>query len=81
MPRNDRVKAFSLKARLAELRIKNLEVKKLIADELKRPLPCSLSLQQLKRRKLELKEQMLRYDGLLRTLGALSPSQTPQPQR
>ncbi len=28
MPRNNRVKAFSLKARLAELRIKNMEVKK-----------------------------------------------------
>ncbi|WP_170336788.1 YdcH family protein [Ruegeria arenilitoris] len=81
MPRNNRVKVFSLKARLAELRIKNMEVKRLIADELKRPLPCSLSLQQLKRRKLELKDQMLRYDGLLRTLSALSPSQSPHPQR
>ncbi|NOC83036.1 YdcH family protein [Ruegeria sp. HKCCD6428] len=81
MPRNNRVKAFSLKARLAELRIKNMEVKKLIADELKRPLPCSLSLQRLKRRKLELKDQMSRYDGLLHTLAAFSPSQSLHPQR
>ena len=81
MPPTARVKTFSLKTRLAELSVKNREVKKLIADELKRPLPCNLSLQRLKRRRLKLKDQMSHYDGLLRTLSAMNPNQPPHPQR
>lgn len=70
-----RVKAFSLQARVAKLRIKHMEVRALISQELKRPVPCSLSLQRLKRRRLRLKDQMSRYDGLLRTLRAMPTAQ------
>ncbi|MFC3614946.1 DUF465 domain-containing protein [Lutimaribacter marinistellae] len=70
-----RVRRFSLDVKLAALKARHLELKKKIGDELKRPAPCMESLQRLKRRRLRIKDEMARYEGLLRTLTALSPGQ------
>lgn len=40
-----------------------------IEDEMQRPMPNTAVLRNLKRRKLELKDEMARIDGLWRTLG------------
>lgn len=70
-----RVRVFSIKARVANLRHRHHEVKTKIAEELKRPAPCSMALQSLKRRRLQIKDEITRYDGVLRTLGASAPDQ------
>lgn len=64
-----RVRVFSIKARMANLRHRHTDVKARIAEELKRPAPCSMALQRLKRRRLKIKDEIARYEGLLRTLG------------
>ncbi|SFQ73762.1 YdcH family protein [Donghicola eburneus] len=59
--KNDvRLKVFSLEARLAKLRSKHGTLKALIARELKRPVPCSVTLQTLKRQRLRIKDEMVR---------------------
>ncbi|MEQ9258557.1 MAG: YdcH family protein [Roseovarius sp.] len=68
-----RVRVFSIKARMANLRHRHSDLKARIAEELKRPAPCSTSLQQLKRKRLKIKDEIASYEGLLRTIGA-SPS-------
>jgi hypothetical protein len=39
-----------------------------LASEMRRPLPCDISVRDLKRRKLKLKDEMARIDGVFRTL-------------
>ncbi|TMV06416.1 DUF465 domain-containing protein [Ruegeria sediminis] len=73
MKYSPRVKKFSLKVRMAKLRQRQSELKARIVEELKRPAPCSTTLQQLKRRKLRIKDDLARHEGILRTLDALAP--------
>jgi len=75
MKNNPRIRLFSIKARMANLRDRHQTVKARIAEELKRPAPCSMMLQQLKRRRLHIKDEIARYDGLLRTIGTVSSNQ------
>jgi len=70
MKPSSRIKLFSTEVRIKHLRDRHQDVKAKIVDELKRPAPCSIALQQLKRRRLIIKDQIARYDGLLRTLRA-----------
>ncbi len=67
-----RVSRFSLGVKIAALKTRHHELKQKIAEELKRPVPCAMSLQKLKRRRLRIKDEMARYEGLLRTLTSLS---------
>lgn len=67
-----RVREFSLRARLAALRGRHQELKERIVQELKRPAPCSIQLQRLKRRKVRVKDELARHEGLLRTLNAMA---------
>ncbi|NDW47579.1 YdcH family protein [Ruegeria sp. PrR005] len=57
---------------MAVLRERRAELKQRILQELKRPAPCAQTLRMLKRRKLTLKDELARHEGLLRTLDALS---------
>ncbi len=68
-----RVRAFSLKLRMAVLKERRAELKQRILTELKRPAPCAQTLRMLKRRKLTLKDELARHEGLLRTLEAMRP--------
>jgi hypothetical protein len=68
MPKSTGTKLFSIDARLANLRDRHRQAKSKIAEELKRPAPCSFTLQKLKRKRLKIKDEVARYDGLLRTL-------------
>lgn len=68
MQKNPRTKAFSLRLRMAELQSRHHDLKARIAKELKRPLPCSVQLQTLKRRRLQIKDELTRHEGLLRML-------------
>ncbi|MFA3917655.1 DUF465 domain-containing protein [Ruegeria hyattellae] len=71
MNKSPRVKALSLRIRMAELKNRHHELKARIAKELKRPLPCSLQLRKLKRRRLLIKDELARHEGLLRMLDAM----------
>ncbi|SDD77030.1 Protein of unknown function [Ruegeria marina] len=71
MTAKDRVRAFSLKLRMAVLKDRREELKQRILQELKRPAPCAQTLRMLKRRKLSLKDELARHEGLLRTLDAM----------
>jgi len=70
MTRVSRLEPLSIRARIYNLRQRHRNVKAKIAEELKRPAPCSMALQRLKRKRLVIKDEIARYDGLLRTLGA-----------
>ncbi|SEN89897.1 YdcH family protein [Palleronia pelagia] len=61
----------SIKARIDTLRQRHQHLAQRITDELKRPAPSSILLQRLKRQKLGVKDQIARYDGLLRSLDRL----------
>ncbi|MDW4497151.1 YdcH family protein [Sulfitobacter sp. D35] len=65
-----RIKPFSVETRLAKLRARHQELKARINQERQRPAPCSISLQTLKRKRLIIKDEIARFDGLLRTIGA-----------
>lgn len=56
----------SIKAKVAFLRRRQNDLALRIDDEMRRPVPCSVALQQLKRRRLLLKDQIARCDALLR---------------
>ncbi|MCZ0962752.1 YdcH family protein [Paracoccus benzoatiresistens] len=75
MKSSARIRLFSASARLAALRRRHQVIKALIAEELRRPMPCSMMLQRLKRQRLAVKDQITRFDGLLRSIGS------PDPQR
>lgn len=53
-------KVFSLEGRLTQLRTKHEALKARIARELKRPAPCTSTLQTLKRQRLRIKDDMVR---------------------
>lgn len=70
-------KSFAVSVRIVSLRRRHQVIKTLIAEELRRPAPCSLMLQRLKRRRLAVKDQIARLDEFLRILGpAGRPRQT-----
>ncbi|MEX0347914.1 MAG: DUF465 domain-containing protein [Paracoccaceae bacterium] len=56
---------------MAELKNRHHELKARIANELKRPAPCSVQLGRLKRRRLLIKDELARHEGLLRMLDAM----------
>ena len=62
------VRSFSIGVRLVALRRRHQVIKAKIAEELRRPMPCSMMLQRLKRQRLAIKDQITRFDGLLRSL-------------
>lgn len=59
----------SLSARITALRQRHSELDSRIGRELSRPAPDSATLGRLKRHKLMIKDEMARYEGLLRALG------------
>ena len=77
MPESPRIKLFSLKVRTATLRQRQIELKARIMEELKRPAPCSTTLQVLKRRKLRIKDDLARHEGILRTLESMGGRRQP----
>lgn len=46
-------------SRLQNLQLKHLRLESLIDEEMSRPLPCSSTLQQLKKQKLLIREQLM----------------------
>ena len=73
MKNSPRIRSFSIGVRLVALRRRHQVVKAKIAEELRRPMPCSFMLQRLKRQRLAIKDQIARFDGLLRALRAPGP--------
>ncbi|WP_416368816.1 YdcH family protein [Tritonibacter mobilis] len=69
MKDSPKVKAFSLEVRLTKLRLKHQTLKARIAREMKRPSPCSATLQMLKRQRLRLKDEIVSCANRLRALG------------
>ena len=63
------IRAFAISVRLVALRRRHQVIKAKIADELRRPMPCSMILQRLKRQSLAVKDQITRFDRLLRSHG------------
>ncbi len=65
MTQTPKTTVASLEVRAAELRRKHLAVKAEISRERKRVAPCSLTLQNLKRHRLRLKDEMMQcFDRL-----------------
>ncbi|MBJ3764589.1 YdcH family protein [Maribius pontilimi] len=56
----------SIMARVENLHRRRGELSARIYAELRRPAPCSMTLQTLKRERLRLKDEIARFDGLLR---------------
>ncbi|MCG7623502.1 YdcH family protein [Epibacterium sp. Ofav1-8] len=69
MKDSPKVKAFSLEVRLTKLRLKHQTLKARIAREMKRPSPCSASLQMLKRQRLRIKDEIVSCAKRLQSLG------------
>lgn len=69
MTTSSTIRSFSISVKLVALRRRHQVIKAMIAEELRRPAPCSLILQRLKRQRLAIKDQIARFDGLLRSLG------------
>lgn len=63
------IRSFRIGVRLVALRRRHQVIKAMIEEELRRPAPCSMMLQRLKRQRLAVKDQIARFDGLLRSLG------------
>jgi len=68
MTANPKVRAFSLKINMARLRKSHRDLKAEIAKELRRPVPCTLALQRLKRQRLRLKDEIARCLTKLRQI-------------
>ena len=66
----DRVASIS--ARVAALKSRKERLEQEIKGEEIRPVPDTLRLRQLKARKLQIRDQLARYDGVLRTLKPLA---------
>lgn len=62
-------KSFTVSVRIMSLRRRHRAIKGMIDEELRRPAPCSLMLQRLKRRRLAVKDQIARLDEFLRIPG------------
>jgi hypothetical protein len=67
---------MTLAARVARLRHRREALARQIAEERRRPLPCSAALQSLKRQRLRMKDQIALYTARLAGAPAL-----PQPGR
>ena len=65
MTQPNRVNSYSLQISAARLRVSHQAVKDRIGQELKRPAPCTLTLQKRKREKVKIKEELTRYVQLL----------------
>lgn len=59
-------KSPSINVNLERLREIHQDLKDRITAERRRPAPCSLALQKLKRQRLRVKEELVRYTDLLR---------------
>ena len=55
----------SIMVRIENLRRRRRDLTARIYDELRRPAPCSMTLQALKRERLRLKDEIARFDGLM----------------
>ena len=53
---------MGMETHLGNLKGQHADLEREIDDETRRPLPDSLTLQALKRRKLRLKEEMIRFE-------------------
>ncbi|MFD1511077.1 YdcH family protein [Lacimonas salitolerans] len=62
----------SVSARVAALQTRKQTLEDEIAAEEKRPMPDAARLRHLKARKLRIRDQLARYDGVLRTLKPLA---------
>ncbi|MFW2544815.1 YdcH family protein [Primorskyibacter sp. 2E107] len=60
-------KLHSIKARVANLHRRRHDLAIRIDDEQQRPIPCSMALRELKRQRLLLKDQITRYNAVLRS--------------
>ena len=60
---------FSISVKIVALRRRHQVIKAMIAEELRRPAPCNLILQRLKRQRLAVKDRIARFDALLGGLG------------
>ncbi len=69
MKDSPKVKAFSLEVRLTKLRMKHQTLKARIAQEMRRPSPCSASLQMLKRQRLRIKDEIVSCAKRLQSIG------------
>lgn len=76
MTTTPRLNAFKLKVRLVSLRKGHRAVKARISDELKRPVPCSLALQALKRQRLRIKDEIARCGSLLQAADTTGPTRS-----
>lgn len=74
MKSSPKVRAFSLKINMARLRKSHSDVKAEIARELRRPAPCTMVLQRLKRQRLRIKDEIARCLSRLRQI-ELAPIQ------
>ncbi len=59
--------------RIEAIARKHRQIDQEITQESRRPLPDAAVLQRLKRQKLQLKDEMARHEGLLRTLSRATP--------
>lgn len=69
------MKPSVLAARIAAVRQRHRQVDESVRSEQIRPMPDASALQSLKRRRLQLKDELQRYEGLVRTLsrGRITP--------
>ena len=77
MKPSPKVRAFSLKVNMARLRRNHHDVKAEIAKELRRPAPCTLALQRLKRQRLKIKDEIARCVDNLRRIEISHPRPHP----
>lgn len=66
MNNSPRVRIFSLQVKMAQLRRNHQSLKSKVAEELKRPVPCSFALQKLKRQRLRIKDELERCASLIK---------------
>lgn len=59
----------ALAARITALKARHFELEAKLVREQARPAPDSVQLGRLKRRKLLIKDELARYEGVLRSLG------------
>ena len=72
MKQNVLDKVASISARVGALKTRKDRLEGEIHAEQSRPVPDTLRLRQLKARKLQIRDQLARYDGVLRTLKPLA---------
>lgn len=68
MTRHAVARVFSVQARIVALRARHRDLEASIAGEERRPAPDAAQVQALKRQKLCVKDELSRYEGLLRLI-------------